>query len=114
MKRLVLIGILSGLFLCLPVFSSAWAQGAGSVAITSPADGVTLHGPIIELTLAVDKGLRGDLVHLYVDGKFEAIVKSDRYLLKGLPAGEHRIYVKLATRKHEELGPTAMVTFTVE
>jgi hypothetical protein len=114
MKRLVLIGILSGLFPCLPVFSSAWAQGAGSVAITSPADGATLHGPIIELTFNVDRGSRGEHLHLYVDGKFEAIVKGDRYPLKGLPAGEHRIYVKLATRKHEELGPTAMVTFTVE
>jgi len=114
MKRFCLIFVLSVLFLSLVPFSFVRAQGAGSVAITSPADGATLHGPIIELTLTVDKGTRGDNVHLYVDGKFEAIVKSDRYLLKGLPAGEHRIYLKLATRKHEELGPTAMVTITVQ
>jgi hypothetical protein len=62
----------------------------------------------------VDQGSRGEHVHLYVDGKFEAIVKENLYALKGLPSGEHRIYVRLSTRKHEELGPTAMVTFTVE
>lgn len=114
MKRFAATCILLGIYLSITVLSSAWAQGSGSVAITSPADGATLHGPIIDLTLSVDKGARGEHVHLYIDGKFEAIVKGDHYQLKGLPAGEHRIYVKLATRKHEEIGPTAMVTFTVE
>jgi hypothetical protein len=114
MKQLLLIGILSSLFLCAAVVSFVWAQSTGSVAITNPADGAAVQGMIIELDLTVDKGTRGDSVHLYVDGRFEAIVKGDRYLLKGLPAGAHRIAAKLATRKHEELGPSASVTFTVE
>jgi hypothetical protein len=114
MRRSFLIGMLSGLFLYIAVLSFVWAQSDGNVVITAPADGTVVHGPIIELTLSVDKGPRGEHVHLYADGKFEAIVKGDRYQFKGLPAGEHRIYVRLATRKHEELGPTAMVTFTVE
>jgi len=100
--------------LVLFVFSKGWAQSAGSVVITSPTEGATVPGPIIELALKVDKGNRGDGVHLYVDGRFEAVVKGDRYLFKGLPAGSHRIDAKLATRKHEELGPSASVTFKVE
>jgi hypothetical protein len=93
---------------------SVCTQASGSVVITSPADGATVQGMIIELDLTVGKGIRGDFVHLYVDGRFEAIVKGDRYQLKGLPAGKHRIDAKLATRNHEELGPSASITFTVE
>lgn len=114
MKRFAAICILLGVYLWIAGLSLVWSQSTGKVVITAPADGAVLHEPIIELILSVDKGMQGDNVHIYVDGKFEAIVKGDRYPLKGLPAGEHRIYVKLATRKHEELGPTAMVTFTVE
>jgi len=114
MARFAALLILTSLILYMSTVSSAWAQGTGSVVITSPVDGATVHGPIVELVLKVDKGARGDSVHLYVDGRFEAIIKRDRYVLKGLPAGSHRIDAMLATRKHEELGPSASVTFTVE
>jgi len=96
------------------VLPNVWAQSIGTVSITSPTEAATVQGPIIELVLTVDKGVRGDGVNLYVDGRFEAIVKEDHYQLKGLPVGPHRIDAKLATRGHEELGPAATVTFTVE
>ncbi|HUK56957.1 MAG TPA: hypothetical protein VLY20_09900 [Nitrospiria bacterium] len=114
MKRLAVIYILFGAFLWIYGSPAAWAQNVGSVVITNPTDGATVHGPIIELDLTVDKGARGDAVHLYVDGRFEAIVKGNRYRLKNLPPGPHRIDAKLATRRHEEIGPSASVTFTVE
>lgn len=114
MKRIAGICILLGVYLSFAIVSSVWAQADGNVVITSPADGATVQGMIIDLDLTVDKGTRGDFVHLYVDGNFEAIVKGDRYQLKGLPAGPHRIDAKLATRKHEEPGPSASVYFTVE
>jgi len=113
-KQNFLIGILFVLLVLSVLFSYGWAQSVGSVVITSPTDGATVHGPVIELDLKVERGARGDGVHLYVDGRFEAIVKGDRYLLKGLPPGSHRIDAMLAARTHEELGPSASVTFTVE
>ena len=114
MNKQVLLTCTLFVLLVLVVFSKGWAQSNGTVVITSPSDGATVHGSIIELDLKVGKGTQGDSVHLYVDGRFEAIVKGDRYLFKGLPAGSHRIDAKLATRKHEELGPSASVTFTVQ
>jgi hypothetical protein len=114
MKRFAVICNLLGIYLSIVVLSSTWAQSTGSVVITSPADGATVQGMITELDLTVEKGTRGDSVHLYVDGRFEAIVKGDRYQLKGLPSGLHRVDAKLATRTHEELGPSASVSFTVE
>jgi len=113
MRRIALAGTLFVLWV-LCVLSNGWTQSVGSVSITSPAEGATVQGPIIELDLTVNKGARGDGVNLYVDGRFESIVKGDRFLLKGLPAGLHRIDVRLATRNHEELGPAATITVTVE
>lgn len=95
-------------------WSDAWADEDGSVVITAPADGAVVQAPLIEVTFEVVKGRRGDHVHLYVDGNFEAIVKDDRYVLKGLPPGEHQLDVKLATRRHEVLAPAATLRITVE
>jgi hypothetical protein len=114
MRQILYSLILASVIIWILVLPSARGQSAGRVVITSPTDGATVQGLIIDLAMTVDKGSHGDNVHLYVDGKFEAIVKGDHYQLKGLPEGTHRIDAKLATRKHEELGPSASVTFTVE
>jgi hypothetical protein len=113
MRRIPLIWIMTGLIIWIFAVHHARGQSTGSVEITSPVDGATVQGPIIDLIMTVDRGPQGATVHIYVDGKFEAIVKGDHYQLKGLPVGTHRIDARLAARNHEELGPSASITFTV-
>lgn len=113
MKRYAMIFILliGILFLRTPY---TLAEGEGRVVIKSPKQGETLKDFIIQVELEIDKGQRGDHVHLFVDGNFEAIVKGEGYTMKGLPKGERRIDARLATKGHKELGPEATVTFTIE
>ena len=93
----------------------ALAQENGKVTIISPKDGETLQASsIVVLEVEVDNGIEGDHIHLYIDGYFEAIIKEESYKMKGLPKGEHSIVVKLATKRHKELGPEDTVKFTIE
>ena len=113
MKRILFLTL--SLLLFGGMYSHVLAQGEGKITITSPKDGETLHASsIVVLEVEVDKGIEGDHIHLYIDGYFEAIVKEESYKMKGLPKGEHSIVVKLATKRHKELGPEDTVKFTIE
>ncbi|HLC17515.1 MAG TPA: Ig-like domain-containing protein [Thermodesulfobacteriota bacterium] len=89
-------------------------QADGAVAISSPEDGAVV-GETVEVAFEiVDKGSRGDHVHLFLDGKLLDPVYTKTYTVKGLSKGEHTIEVKLVTKNHVLLGPSASAKVTVK
>ena len=86
----------------------------GKVVIKSPEEGAVVAGDVVEVSFEiVEKGKRGDHVHLFLDGKLQDPVYGKTYTLKGLGKGEHTIEVKLVTKNHAILGPVASVKVSV-
>ncbi len=78
----------------------------GKVAILSPADGTVTNEKVITIEMKlIDKGKRGDHIHLYKNGKFVKTIYKSRYVL-GLKKGENVITIRLASKDHKELGPS--------
>jgi hypothetical protein len=87
----------------------------GKVVITSPEDGSEIYGDSLEVTFEiVDKGARGDHVHLFLDEKLLKPVYGKSYKIKRLTKGEHTISIKLASKNHIILGPEASIKIVVE
>ncbi len=114
---------LNNLFICFalvalasPVFA---ADSAGSITITSPANGATLQSAGNKLEFNVHLGPNGNHVHIYIDDQ-KPIVDRDvsrcpcSIDLPKLSPGQHTIVVKEATSSHALTGVQSSVTATVK
>ena len=117
MKRLI--GLFFGfalVALASPVFA---ADSAGSITITSPANGATLQGAGNKLEFNVHLGPNGNHVHIYVDDENPIVFRDVSHCpcsidLPKLSSGKHTIVVKEATSGHAMTGVQAVVTATVK
>ena len=117
MKRLI--GLFFGfalVALASPVFA---ADSAGSITITSPANGATLQAAGNKLEFNVHLGPNGNHVHIYVDDENPIVFRDVSHCpcsidLPKLSSGKHTIVVKEATSGHAMTGVQAVVTATVK
>jgi len=100
--------------------SPVFAADAGSITITSPADGATLMSDSgNKLDFNVHLGPTGNHVHIYVDDQ-NPIVYRDvgncpcSINLPVLGSGKHTVVIKEATVSHALTGVQASTAFTVK
>ncbi len=100
-----------------PVFA---ADSAGSITITSPANGAVLHsGAGNKLVFNVHLSPEGNHVHIYVDDQHPIVDRDVSHCpcsidLPNLSSGKHTIVVKEATSSHALTGVEGTVTTTVQ
>lgn len=100
-----------------PVFA---ADSAGSITITSPANGaVLLSGAGNKLVFNVHLSPDGNHVHIYVDDQHPIVDRDISHCpcsvdLPNLSSGKHTIVVKEATSSHALTGVEGTVTTTVQ
>jgi hypothetical protein len=100
-----------------PVFA---ASSAGSIIITSPANGAVLHsGSGNKLEFSVHLSPDGNHVHIYVDDEHPIVDRDVSHCpcsidLPQLSPGKHTIVVKEATSSHALTGVQGSVTTTVQ
>jgi hypothetical protein len=116
MKRFI--GMLFG-FALLVLASPVFAADAGSISITSPANGATIPGGGNKLAFNVHLGPNGNHVHIYVDDQNPIVFRDVSHCpcsidLPELAPGKHTIVVKEATSSHAMTGVQASVTATVK
>jgi hypothetical protein len=115
---------LNGLFICFALFALASpvlaADSAGSITITSPANGAMLQSATgNKLEFNIHLSPNGNHVHVYVDDE-DPIVFRDvsrcpcSIALPKLSSGKHTIVVKEATSSHAMTGVQGSVTATVK
>ena len=115
MKKFYLLAFPMIFTLLLSVMSTLNAYAAeGKVTIKSPADGEVVKDSTVMVEMEIDKGSRGDHIHFYFDGKNLGVVRADKYMLKDLAKGKHKIEPRLASKSHAEIGPKATAEITVE
>jgi hypothetical protein len=92
-----------------------------SVSILSPPEGGVVDSQDVRIDLKFVKGEKGDHLHFYVDGQFFKTSRRESVVVWGLPSGDHRIEVRVASREkdergveHKEIGPKASVTIQVQ
>lgn len=114
--KCVLIGF-ALVVLASPVFA---ADSAGSITITSPANGAMLKsGSGNKLDFDVHLGPTGNHVHIYVDDQNPIVFRDVSHCpcsidLPKLSPGKHTIVVKEATSSHALTGVQGSVTATVQ
>lgn len=91
---------------------------AAAISITAPADGSTVQGDQVEVTVAIE-GLDEQAdshYHLYVDDKMLIMAPIDQptIIVTNLSNGPHTIKAALASLDHAESGQAATATITVE
>ncbi|MHB1237121.1 MAG: hypothetical protein ACYCY7_06120 [Gallionella sp.] len=100
-----------------PVFA---ADSAGSITITSPANGAVLSsGAGNKLVFNVHLSPDGNHVHIYVDDQHPIVDRDISHCpcsvdLPNLSSGKHTIVVKEATSSHALTGVEGTVTTTVK
>ncbi len=96
---------------CLFVSPSLASEADGStVKITSPQNGsVVSH--TFDLTYELSKGIHGDHVHTYLDGKYQ---KGFKGTFHGISPGKHQITVKVANHDHDVLAASDSIEIDVE
>ena len=100
-----------------PVFA---ADSAGSITITSPANGAVLQsGAGNKLVFNVHLSPEGNHVHIYVDDQHPIVDRDVSHCpcsidLPNLSSGKHTIVVKEATSSHALTGVEGTVTTTVK
>ena len=99
--------------------SPVWAADAGSITITSPANGATVPGAGDKLEFSIHLSPNGNHVHVYVDDQDPMVVRDIGHCpcsvdLPTLSAGKHTIVVKEATSSHAMTGVQGTVTVTVK
>ena len=100
-----------------PVFA---ADSAGSITITSPANGAVLSsGAGNKLVFNVHLSPDGNHVHIYVDDQHPIVDRDISHCpcsvdLPNLSSGKHTIVVKEATSSHALTGVEGTVTTTVQ
>ena len=100
-----------------PVFA---ADSAGSITITSPANGAVLQsGAGNKLVFNLRLSPEGNHVHIYVDDQHPIVDRDVSHCpcsidLPNLSSGKHTIVVKEATSSHALTGVEGTVTTTVQ
>jgi hypothetical protein len=108
--------VVSFLVLANPVL----AADAGSITITSPANGAMLaSGSGNKLDFSIHLGPGGNHVHIYVDDQSPIEFRDVSHCpcsidLPSLSPGKHMIVIKEATSSHALTGLQASVTATVK
>jgi hypothetical protein len=98
--------------------SSSGKQGE-QVTITSPADGASVKMPFVlrwDSTVPLGPTDSGkDHVHVYVDGHSNdyTVVGGNRFQVKGLSPGKHKVEISLQHADHSPVGPKSAVTVNV-
>jgi len=114
---------LNGLFICLALLALAnpvlAADSAGSITITSPANGAMLQSAGNKLEFNVHLGPNGNHVHVYIDDQDPIVFRDVSHCpcsiaLPKLSSGKHTIVVKEATSSHAMTGVQSSVTATVK
>lgn len=116
MKRLI--GLFFG-FTLVALASPVFAADAGSITITSPANGAMLQSAGNKLEFNVRLSPNGNHVHIYVDDQHPIVDRDVSHCpcsidLPQLSAGKHTIVVKEATSSHALTGVEGSVTVTVK
>ncbi len=117
MKRLI--SLFFG-FVLVALASPVLAADAGSISITSPANGAMVgSGSGNKLTFDVHLGPTGNHVHIYVDDQNPIVFRDASHCpcsidLPDLSAGKHTIVIKEATVSHALTGVQASVTVTAK
>jgi hypothetical protein len=107
-------------FALLALASPAFAADAGSITITSPANGAMLKsGSGNKLDFNVHLGPNGNHVHIYVDDQSPIVFRDASHCpcsidLPNLSPGKHTIVIKEATSSHALTGVQGSVTATVQ
>jgi hypothetical protein len=87
------------------------AEGA-SVEIIKPEEGQVFKGDSVPLEFTMEKGKRGEHVHVYVDGQMMGMFKAKKGTLTGIKPGHHTLELRVATKDHNiELNATDRVSF---
>lgn len=114
-----LIGLFFG-FALVALASPVFAADAGSITITSPANGAMLaSGNGNKLDFNVHLGPNGNHVHIYIDDQNPIVYRDVAHCpcsieLPDLMSGKHTIVIKEATASHAMTGVQASVTATVK
>jgi hypothetical protein len=103
-------------FALLALASPAFAADAGSITITSPANGAMLKSGSGN---KLDLGPNGNHVHIYVDDQSPIVFRDASHCpcsidLPNLSPGKHTIVIKEATSSHALTGVQGSVTATVQ
>lgn len=96
---------------------AADAATDGAVRINSPEDGAVIKGSSVVVSFEIlNKGSRGDHVHLYLDGKLVKPLRGVKgeYTITGLTKGKHELEIRLSTKGHHVLDIEDGVTIKVE
>ncbi|MFQ6609243.1 MAG: hypothetical protein ACE5D7_00440, partial [Fidelibacterota bacterium] len=86
-----------------------------AVTILSPADGSTVVGSDIEVTVSAENLVDGDHYHAYLDGNMAGMYYTDTFMLSGVAFGTHDLSVVVADGSHveyENADATDTVSFT--
>jgi hypothetical protein len=117
MKRLI--SLFFG-FTLVALASPVLAADAGSITITSPADGAVLMSDSgNKLDFNVHLGPTGNHVHIYVDDQNPIVYRNVANCpcsidLPDLPKGKHTVVIKEATVSHALTGVQASTAFSVK
>jgi len=88
-----------------------------SVKITAPADGAKLDAMAQnKMAYEVIPGPKGDHVHVYVDGKEQAVLRQLKgsYTFETMTAGAHDICIKIVNKGHTPIGVEKCIKVKVE
>lgn len=105
------------LALCVALFSTGVAAAEPYARITFPPDGAKLDAMAQNrIIYEVTPGPRGDHVHLYVDNKEAAILRtlSGSHALESLSPGAHALCIKVVNKAHVPIGVEQCVKVNVE
>ena len=95
---------------CMSCMGNAAVNDGSTLKIVSPRDG-DIVGESVEIKYDLKKGIQGDHVHAYVDGKYQ---KGFKGTLRGLSEGQHEIALKVANADHDVLAISATITVMVK
>ena len=88
-----------------------------TIEISSPADGARLNAmEQIKLDYEVTLGGFSGHIHVYVDGKEEAVLRQVKgsYAMETLPQGNHEICIKIVNKNHTPIGVERCIKVEVE
>jgi hypothetical protein len=90
-------------------------KSAGTVAITSPADGAKLPGPGAKIAFDVSGAPKAEHVHIYVDGEEVGRLHELKgsYPVDKLSVGKHWLCVRVVDKGHTPIGAEKCVSVTV-
>jgi hypothetical protein len=109
---------LSILFFVIASIAAPLAMAAESkIEIISPADGAKLDAmeqSKMEYNVTLGKG--ADHIHVYVDGKEEALLRQMKgsYTMATLSPGNHEICIKLVNKNHTPIGVERCIKVEVD